>query len=309
MRTLISSVLFYLLVASAHAQSFSGGIPLPGLPKSLGNKTMANSTSVTIASDQTPIGVTGTFSATNPSVGPNYATAPVESNLIGYIDGNGDLHPFLGDSNGITVTALQGSTPWVTSRNWVLSNSTDSVTVTGTVISSQSGAWDIRNITGTVSLPTGAATELTLANNGVTLSAIGVTMTAISGQLPASLGQKDSNNSLAVVIANDQSSLPITGTVTAVVTPITTTASTITRVANSASSQSLLSANGSRRAVFFYNDSTTNCYIKFGTTASLTSFTLKMFSTDTYIMDPPIYTGAIDYICDAASGSMEATEQ
>lgn len=50
-------------------------------------------------------------------------------------------------------------------------------------------------------LPTGAATETTLS--------------AVSGKLPATLGQKAMANSLAVVIASDQSSIPVTGTFTA----------------------------------------------------------------------------------------------
>lgn len=47
-----------------------------------------------------------------------------------------------------TVTANQGTSPWV---------------VSGSVASIQSGTWNINNISGTVSLPTGAATESTLS--------------------------------------------------------------------------------------------------------------------------------------------------
>lgn len=56
-----------------------------------------------------------------------------------------------------TVAVTQSTSPWVTSRNWTLSSGTDSVAAV------QSGTWNITNITGTVSLPTGAATEATLA--------------------------------------------------------------------------------------------------------------------------------------------------
>lgn len=56
-----------------------------------------------------------------------------------------------------TVTVIQGTTPWVTSRTWTLDSSTDSVSAV------QSGTWNINNITGTVSLPVGAATEATLS--------------------------------------------------------------------------------------------------------------------------------------------------
>ena len=60
---------------------------------------------------------------------------------------------------------------------------------------SQSGTWNINNITGTVSLPTGAATESSL-----------VTM---SGKLPLTLGQKLSAQSMSVTIASDQTSINV----------------------------------------------------------------------------------------------------
>ncbi len=56
-------------------------------------------------------------------------------------------------------------------------------------------------------LPTGAATETTLA-------AISATLTAISAKLPATLGQKAMAGSLAVTFASDQTALPVTGPLT-----------------------------------------------------------------------------------------------
>lgn len=58
-------VFLFLLVASvASAQGFNPGIPLPGLPKSVGPKPMSGSTSVTFATDQTGLAITGTVSVT-----------------------------------------------------------------------------------------------------------------------------------------------------------------------------------------------------------------------------------------------------
>jgi hypothetical protein len=51
------------------------------------------------------------------------------------------------------VQPVSQSGTWTTGRTWSLLNSTDSVNAV------QSGAWNITNITGTVSLPTGAATS------------------------------------------------------------------------------------------------------------------------------------------------------
>jgi len=58
-------------------------------------------------------------------------------------------------------------------------------------------------------LPTGAATEATLATR-----ASESTVSAISGKLPATLGQKTMANSLAVVLASDQTSIPVTAAAT-----------------------------------------------------------------------------------------------
>ncbi len=61
----------------------------------------------------------------------------------------------------------------------------------------QSGTWNINNISGTVSLPTGASTETTLS--------------AMSGKLPATLGAKTTANSMSVNIASDQT-VPVSAT-------------------------------------------------------------------------------------------------
>jgi len=55
-----------------------------------------------------------------------------------------------------TVTANAGTGPWPVTDNG------GSLTVDGTVAATQSGTWNVTNISGTVSLPTGAATETTL---------------------------------------------------------------------------------------------------------------------------------------------------
>lgn len=58
----------------------------------------------------------------------------------------------------------------------------------------------------TLPLPTGASTSALQTSGNSTL-------TTISGQLPATLGQKVMASSLAVVIASDQSAIPVSGTV------------------------------------------------------------------------------------------------
>ena len=85
-------------------------------------------------------------------------------------------------------------------------------------------------------------------------------------------------------------------------------AATLTNVASSASSVSLLAANTARRGLIVYNDSTQTLYLKFGVTASTTSFTYLMTPKSTLEMILPIYQVAIDGVWASANGSARITE-
>ena len=77
----------------------------------------------------------------------------------------------------------------------------------GSAAVTQSGTWNINNVSGTVSLPTGAATS---ANQTTANSSLASLVAAINSN-----GQKTSANSSPVVIASDQSVLTFTGSGTA----------------------------------------------------------------------------------------------
>jgi hypothetical protein len=69
----------------------------------LGQDTMANSLPVVIASDQSAVTVTGTVTATNPSVGTSGSPIPSSSTLIGGSDGT-NLRAIKTDSSGVLLT-------------------------------------------------------------------------------------------------------------------------------------------------------------------------------------------------------------
>lgn len=84
---------------------------------------------------------------------------------------------------------------------------------------------------------------------------------------------------------------------------------TLSSVNDSASSQSLLASNTARKGAIFFNDSPSYLYLKFGATASTTSFSYKIDPYGTLELPSPIYTGAIDGIWSAdASGACRITE-
>lgn len=99
-------------------------------------------------------------------------------------------------TNPFPVTSAQlpvalGQTTMAASTSVAIASNQSSIPVAAT----QSGTWNITNISGTVSLPTGAATDSTVS--------------AMSGKLPATLGQKAMSASMAVAIASDQSNVPV----------------------------------------------------------------------------------------------------
>jgi len=83
---------------------------------------------------------------------------------------------------------------------------------------------------------------------------------------------------------------------------------TLANVSASASNQTLLAANAARKGAMIYNDSSATLYVKFGTTASATSYTVLMPANSYYELPYPVYTGIIDGIWSSATGSARVTE-
>lgn len=91
---------------------------------------------------------------------------------------------------------------------------------------------------------------------------------------------------------------------------LTTNTATISRVSASTSSVQLLAANTSRKGATFYNESNKICYLKCGTTASATSYTIQVKPDGYAELDVgPMYNGRVDGIWESgASGAMQITE-
>jgi hypothetical protein len=92
-----------------------------------------------------------------------------------------------------------------------------------------------------------------------------------------------------------------------VVSPPVSATSTLSNVAASASNVTLLAANSARLGATIYNDSNNVLYVKLGTTASTTSFTIRLLS-QSYWEVPFNYTGRIDGIWNGSNGSARMDE-
>lgn len=91
-----------------------------------------------------------------------------------------------------------------------------------------------------------------------------------------------------------------------VVSPTFTVSETVIPV--STVNVTLLPANPNRKGAFLWNDGSQTCLIKFGSTASATSFTLKIFSQTLYNLEKG-YLGQIDGIWILSGGCcMRITE-
>ena len=165
-----------------------------------------------------------------------------------------------------TVTANAGTGPFPVSDNG------GSLTVDGTVAATQSGTWNINNIAGTISLPTGAATETSVAAVAATAS----------------------GSNLRVV--------PV------LQVPVASSAASVFTVAASAANVTLIAANASRVGFAIYNESSATCYLKFGATASATSYTVQLSGGAYYeLAGHGVYTGIIDALWTTATGSARVT--
>lgn len=149
------------------------------------------------------------------------------------------------------------------------------VTVDGTVAATQSGTWNLNNIGGTISLPTGAATETSLAT--------------VAGAV--------SSSNMRIV----ESGLSL---------PISSSAAETYSIDDQATNATLLDANASRKGFGIYNDSAQDLYIKFGATATTTSFSVKLQPAAYYeLAGHGVYTGRIDGIWGAnGTGAARVTE-
>mgnify|MGYP001612758565 CR=1 FL=1 len=206
------------------------------------------------------------------------AAIPAGTNAIGKLAANDGI-----DVGDVTINNASGAS----AVN--IQDGGNSVTVDGTVA--------ISSITTSVT-PGTAATDLGKAEDAVHASAdVGVMGLAVRTDAPANRSGADGDyEPLQISAGRLWVNIPTAGT------------ATLSNVAGSATSVPLLASNASRRGATFFNDSTALLYLKFGATASTTSFTTQLSANGYYELPLPIYTGAIDGIWASATGNVRVTE-
>lgn len=85
------------------------------------------------------------------------------------------------------------------------------------------------------------------------------------------------------------------------------TTATLANVASSATNVTLFAAASSTNSRTVYNDSTAVLYLKYGATASTTSYTVQVAAGGYYEFPQPTYAGQVDGIWASANGFARLT--
>lgn len=157
-------------------------------------------------------------------------------------------------------------------------------------------------------LPTGAATEATLATRAseATLATRASEATVATLLTEATftarintLGQKSMAASTPVVIASDQSAIPVT------FTPSVTTTATVTSVSVSTTVATLSASNAAKTKVIVYNETGT-LYVKLGSGATSADYSYRLTANSTLEIDG--YAGIVTGIKQSGTTNAQVTE-
>lgn len=224
------------------------------IPASLGQKNMANSLAVALASDQASVPVAATLTAETTKV-------------IGTVN----------------ISATQ---------NIQVSNSPTVFLAAGT---NNIGDVDVLTLP---AIPTGTNV---IGRVGIDQTTPGTTnLVALAANQSVNVAQMNGVTTLMGAGTD--------GTGSQRVTHSSGASGTSANVASSASNVTILAASTSRLGAAIFNDSTAVLYIKFGATASTTSYITQIASNGYYeLPGPHIYNGIIDGIWSAANGNARVT--
>lgn len=199
------------------------------------------------------------------------------------------------------------------------------VPVSGTV-TANAGSGTFAVSAASLPLPTGAATEATLSSLNGKVTAVDTGAVTISSALPAgtnNIGDVDvlslpalpaGNNNIGDVDAIQSGTWTvqpgnIQNTTAWLVQDDKSATATLANISAATSSTTLQASNSARKGFSVHNDSSSILYVKFGSTASATSYTVKLIA-DAYYELPTtsVYTGIITGIWVSATGSARVTE-
>ncbi len=133
----------------------------------------------------------------------------------------------------------------------------------------------------------GTTTDIAAVGNGTLIGLLKQLRVLLAGGLPAAVG---GNGGIKVEGIE------------------TSSAATVNSVASSATSVTLFAANAACKGRIVTNDSTQILFLKFGATASSSSYTVPIGPNEIYEFPKPVYTAIVDGIWVSANGFARVTE-
>lgn len=257
-------------------------IDTPQLASTLGQKTMANSAGVVIASDQTVIPVSdnsGSLTVDSTQYPASLGQKAMAASFAVALASDQSALPITDNSGSLTIDAPVGTPAFVRLSD----GSTGGGFGSGSDTAAQRASLSNANA---------VARDAVVSTNPVTVG--GRASTAVPGAVSAD------GDSVDVWLDRNGATIQATR-------PCTSGGPA--NVAGSASSVTLIALNTGRRGFTIWNDSSAILYVKFGATASTTSCHVKMVA-DAYYESPAgfLYTGVIDGIWASATGSARIGE-
>lgn len=188
--------------------------------------------------------------------------------------------------------------PLFTNEN-LITDGVDTLAISGTGAALVDGSAVTQPISAaSLPLPTGAATEATLATRASEATLATRLADATFTARINTLGQKTMANSTPVVLASDQSAIPVTvgGTGTA----------TVSTVALSTTVATLSASNSAKTMVIVHNDSGGIVYVKLGSGATTTDFSYRLTAQST--LEITGYYGIVTAIRGTGTSDARVTE-
>lgn len=211
-------------------------------------------------------------------------------------------------SNLLGKVGIDQTTPGTTNK---VSIGTD-----GTVAATQSGTWNITNISGTISLPTGAATS---ANQTTEITALQLIDNPVGSVAAGTAGTSSYltggifNTTLPTLTNGQQAAVQLDSSGRLIVVGVLTTKSDLTPGSPTSATVGIASAqavasNANRKGLILTNLSNNKIFLGFGATAVINTgvalYPGGSFEMDEYCFD----TGAINAIASAASSTLAIQE-
>lgn len=244
-------------------------------------------------------------------------TFPEEGLAIGFIDGYGNFEaPRLYDLNasnanepvlGVSLrkTGPTGSVELGTATDPIRIEPTGSTIqpISGTVAAAQSGTWNIGSVADVVHVDDSGG-SLSIDDGGASITVDGVVAATQSGVWLARA--QDGYGTALTALTTAPTGLE-TGLVVRNIEQSST--ANLANISATTSSVILLASNPNRKMAVVVNDSATGTlFVKFGQTASASSYTYQLSPGSTLEFPTPTFTGRVDGVWSAAIGAARVTE-